>query len=408
MNPLHEPDRCFALSATPSGGEGGRRSGEVALGFMVSIHIRLLENFRTLRRFTRLGGLAFAGWLGCAAMILLGSESLIADPPSAPSIAWRHSTPMPEPRDGYAAGVIDGHLLLIGGAYWEGTPKNWTQKIFCATTHAFDPAKESWKKLPDAPVTLGYPASASLPNDILVCGGLQNGKPSGDIYAIRKVSGEFIWRLYSQLPEPRIFASAVTIGQTLFVLGGTREFEPFDSKGTCCTTQTARNTVWSLDTAEAAPKWKERAGYPGPLRWLHTAATDGTSLYLFGGIYQESTNAPVQKIKEVLRYDVAMDRWSRVAELPETMQTATACSVKGKVFLVSAATDVLMFDPKTAGFSSLNPLIQKASIPYIAWIDPFLVGAGGENEIEGPRRRSDWTFIGRLSDTPSVRSTGQK
>ena len=26
---LHEPDRILALSATPSGGEGGRRPGEV-------------------------------------------------------------------------------------------------------------------------------------------------------------------------------------------------------------------------------------------------------------------------------------------------------------------------------------------------------------------------------------------
>ena len=243
---------------------------------------------------------------------------------------------------------------------------------------------------------------------MLVFSGLQNGKPSRDVYALRKVGGKFIWRIYSQLPEPRVFASAVTIGQTLFVVGGTRDFEPFDAKGTCCTTQTARNTLWALDTTEAAPKWKQRAGYPGPLRWLHSAATDGISLYLFGGIYQESTNAPVRKINDVLRYDVVTDRWSRVADLPETMQAAAACSVQGKVLLVSAATDVLMFDPKTAGFSPLNPLIQKASIPYIAWIDPFLVGAGGENEIEGPRRRSEWTFIGRLNKTPPVRPTERK
>ncbi len=376
--------------------------------FNVPIHCQLFENLPALRRFTRLGRRAVAGWLRCAAIVLLGSVFLSAAPPSTSTIAWRHSTPMPEPRDGYAAGVIDGQLLLIGGAYWEGAKKNWTQKIFCATTHAFNPLTESWEKLPDAPVTLGYPASASLGQDVLVFSGLQNGKPSRDVYALRKVGGKFIWRLYSQLPEPRVFASAVTIGQTLFVVGGTRDFEPFDTKGTCCTTQTARNTLWALDTTEAAPKWKQRAGYPGPLRWLHTAATDGTSLYLFGGIYQESTNAPVQKINEVLRYDVAMDRWTRVADLPEKMQTAAACSVHGKVLLVSAGKVVMMFDPTTASFSSLNPLIQKASIPYIAWIDPFLVGAGGENEVEGPRRRSDWTFIGRINEAPSVRPTERK
>ena len=71
---------------------------------------------------------------------------------SPAEITWRESTPMPEPRSGYAAGALDGRLVLAGGTYWEGTKGNWTKKIFTPATHAFDPVSQQWQKLPDAPV----------------------------------------------------------------------------------------------------------------------------------------------------------------------------------------------------------------------------------------------------------------
>jgi hypothetical protein len=43
-------------------------------------------------------------------------------------------------------------------------------------------------------------------------------------------------------------------------------------------------------------------------------------------------------------------------------------------------------------------LPQDASVSSFVWIDPLIVGAGGENSIESPRRRSEWTFMGRLSE----------
>ena len=42
-----------------------------------------------------------------AALVLNAAGYLMANQPESLSIAWSHATPMPEPRDGYAAGVME-------------------------------------------------------------------------------------------------------------------------------------------------------------------------------------------------------------------------------------------------------------------------------------------------------------
>jgi len=312
------------------------------------------------------------------------------------TISWRESTPTPEPRSGYAAGVIAGKLYLMGGTYWEGQKGNWTLKVFSGATHVFDPSAQTWEKLPDSPVTLGYPACATVAGEIFVMGGMQDGQPSRDVYTVQHAGSGLKWLRHSELPEPRLFATAVSINRLIYVLGGTRQFEPFDSKGTCCTSLTATNTVWVLDTADASKSWKPLAKIPGELRWGEQAVTDGTAIYLFGGGYQAKVDDPVRKFNEVLRYDPASDRWSRVGDMPEAMQGAAPVFAGGKIILMAAGKKAMTFDAKTGKFSPIDPLPEDASVDRFFWIDSMLVGASGESTAEGPRRRSVWTFMGRL------------
>lgn len=331
-------------------------------------------------------------------LTLLAAAALSGRWPASTMIAWRQSTPTPEPRAGYAAGVIEGKLLLIGGTYWEGTKGNWTKKVFSASTHAFDPVSQTWERLPYAPATFGYPAYTHLGDAIYVMGGLQNGKPSRDVHVLRKNGTKYVWQRHGQLPETRMFASAVAAGRFIYLLGGTREFEPFDSKGTCCTSRSATNTLWVLDTTDPSKAWKPLKNFPGALRWGHQAVTDGAAIYLFGGSYQAAQKDPVKKFNEVLRYDLAAGRWSRLGDMPEAAQQAAPVLARGKIILVAPAKKVMLFDPKSVKFSPLDPLPQDAFVDRFEWIDPLIVGASGENSIEAPRRRSEWTFLGRVSE----------
>jgi N-acetylneuraminic acid mutarotase len=80
------------------------------------------------------------------------------------SVQWSLSTPLPEPRAGYAAGILNGKLIIAGGSYWEGTKGKWIRKLYTTSTHAFDPATERWEQLPDMPIALGYAASVEVGN----------------------------------------------------------------------------------------------------------------------------------------------------------------------------------------------------------------------------------------------------
>jgi len=349
-----------------------------------------------VRTFFKIGGVVLAGCLGWSS---LGAANPPGAEPPALTIAWRQSTPVPEPTDGYAAGVIDGRLVLAGGTYWEGTPGDWQRKLYAKAVLAFDPRTQVWERLPDAPVAFAYAASAVVGDELFVLGGMQDGQASREIYVLGKTAAGFAWRHFGQLPEPRVFANGITLGGVIYVVGGNREFEAFDAKGTCCASLTARNTVWRLDPAAPAARWEKLPGYPGERRWLHKAATDGRAIYLFGGIFSKAENIPVKKINEVLRLDPA-GGWTRVADLPETLQIAAPVGIVGRIVMVGGSADVMLFDPATARFMPLAGLPAKATVTQFMWIDPFLVGAGGERDPEGPRRRSEWTFIGRVDGLP--------
>jgi N-acetylneuraminic acid mutarotase len=319
---------------------------------------------------------------------------------AAPSldIAWQESTPAPSPRAGYGDGVIGGKLVLIGGTYWQGSKGNWTQKVFCGTVDAFDPVAQRWEALPDAPVTVGYPASATVNGEIFILGGVQNGTPSADVWTLRKAGDHLAWARRGRMPEPRLFDAAATIGRTIYVLGGTREFEPFDSKGTCCTSRTACTTLWSLDTSDAEAQWKVLTPFPGKPRWTQRTVAVGQSIYAFGGRYQARTEDPVSTYNEVWRYDVRGNHWSLVAKLPEVMQGSAPVAINGQIVLVGASQTVLAFDPATLEYRALSALPRKASVDDFILMGRLLVGASGENTVEGPRRRSAWTFVGRVNE----------
>jgi N-acetylneuraminic acid mutarotase len=169
------------------------------------------ENLLCLRR-----GCAFAVSLSCLLAPARAGDS------QRPEVSWIESTPLPEPRDGFAAGILGDELIVAGGTYWSGTHGNWQQKQFARGVHAFNPQKAVWRALPQAPVSFGYPASAALGGRLFVLGGLHDGAASGDVYSLQPTAAASAWEREPPMPEPRIFATAVAYGTCLYVIGGTR------------------------------------------------------------------------------------------------------------------------------------------------------------------------------------------
>jgi len=313
------------------------------------------------------------------------------------SLEWTRSTPFPEPRAGYASGVIGDKVVIAGGTYWEGSKGNWTRKAFSASTHAFDPVTQTWEKLPDAPTPFGYASSATVGNRLFVLGGYTGSEVIRKVYVLEKRGNSYQWSAFGQMPEPRLFAGAVGIQSRIYLLGGTSQFEPLDASGSCCTTSSATNTLMMLDTAKPESGWQQLPPYPGHKRWLFASEADSNALWMFGGTFQNRQQDPVTMFDDVVRYVFSKGAWEIMPDLPQATRQAvplTAFPFEDRMILVSAAKRVWELSLRSFEYNDLAPLPESAYIDKFLRVNNTVIGAGGENSIEGPRRRSEWTFVG--------------
>jgi N-acetylneuraminic acid mutarotase len=338
----------------------------------------------------------FASILGVA---LAGRAIVAGRSPSSWSLQWTQSASFPEPRAGYAAGVLDGKLVIAGGTYWQGVKDHWTKKLYSASTHAFDPASQRWEKLPDLPIPLGYPAAAVVGNKLYVLGGYTGSAVNQKIFTLQKIGSRYTWSVLGNMSSQRIFASAVSVGKTIYLVGGTTAFEPVDAVGTCCTTNTVTSTLLAFDTDHPARSWQQLSSYPAKARWLPAVTSDGKSIWLFGGIFKAEPRASVTKFDEVLRYDLSQGKWYVMAPLPKgvaDLQSLTSLAIEDRILLFTGQRNVWQVDLHTQQYAETTPMPQAVAVDQFFWLHQQIIGAGGESQIEGPRRRSPWTFIARL------------
>lgn len=311
------------------------------------------------------------------------------------SLQWTKSAPFPEPRSDYAAGALDGKLVIAGGTYWDGTKGNWVLKRFSRSVHAFDPVTQVWEKLPDLPVPLCCAASTVVANKLFVLGGFDGFQVSSKIYTLEKTSTGYAWSYFGELPTSRVFAAAVSVGRWLYLLGGTNTLELLDAKGTCCATRTATDSFTTIDTAHPEKGWSQLPALPGPTRTFFTTSTDGKSIWVFGGRFKAGPDNPDTNFDQVFRYGISEARWQGVKSLPRTSASApTPVLIDDKIVLISDSNTVWQLDLKSLQYRELTPLPEAVSVDKFVLLKNLIVGAGGENAIEGPRRRSESTFVG--------------
>jgi N-acetylneuraminic acid mutarotase len=337
----------------------------------------------------------------CLSICLLAYAGIAVEPQSSPNVflEWAKSAPFPEPRAGYAAGVVGGKLVIAGGTYWDGTEGHWTRKRYSARTHAFDPVSQCWERLPDMPMGLGYAASTVVDDKLFVLGGYTGSSVNHNIFTLGKVGNRYVWSVFGQLSADRVFASAVSVKRLIYLVGGTTSFEAYDTSGTCCTTKTATNSLLVLDTNFPKKGWWQLAPFPGRGRWLPAVSTDGKSIWLFGGMFQSDSKDPVTNFSEVLKYDFARERWSVSPPLPKAiadMQPLCSLKIRDSIFLFTGQKTVWQLDLRSGRYSETAPMPEAVVVDQFFWLHQRIIGAGGESQVEGPRRRSEWTFVARV------------
>lgn len=191
------------------------------------------------------------------------------------SLKWQQLADLPD-AEGFAgsyAGVSNDALIVCGGAnfpekpLWEGGPKRWTDRVFVMT-----PDSMSWADAAPLPKPLGYGATATLPQGMMLIGGSNADGAVADCYMLTYENGQVKCRRLPSLPVTLTGHAAAVMNGKVYVQGGSLAVGEQD----------AENRMWIFDPATET--WSEGATMPARGRFLQQMAAAGDTLYVLGGI----------------------------------------------------------------------------------------------------------------------------
>ena len=175
--------------------------------------------------------------------------------------AWSEAAPLPAPRGGHAAAVLDGRIHVIGGgnsqstiddhSVYDSRTNTWSERaklprrmgspaavVFGAKlysvggrsgpgdfgdVHIYDPKADAWSAGPSIDPR-GTGGAAILDGAIYYVGGESQARKAvlGDV--LRLQPGGSTWTAAAPMPTPRNFARAVVLRGGVYVVGGSTEY----------------------------------------------------------------------------------------------------------------------------------------------------------------------------------------
>ncbi|MEZ6242261.1 MAG: kelch repeat-containing protein [Phycisphaerales bacterium] len=231
--------------------------------------VRDLDRFDA-RRWTTIATLPGVGLNAPAAAILDGKLYVIGGFRNASNIPlatvrvydlstgeWSEVAPLPAPRGGHAAVVLDGHVHVFGGG----------NNVATIATHSmYDPAADTWTDLAPLPRAEGSPAGVVYQGAIWAIGGRSGFDDFGDVYIYDAATDT--WANGPAIP-PRGTVGAAVYHGAIHVFGGESQ---------------AKNAVLD-DVLRLDPDtltWSPIDPLPTPRNYARAAILDD-AVYIVGG-----------------------------------------------------------------------------------------------------------------------------
>jgi len=126
---------------------------------------------------------------------------------------WKKAGPLPNPRGGHAAVVLNDKIHVFGGGNSVST---------LADHSEYDPIKNTWRELAPLPRAEGSPAAVVAGGKIYVIGGRSGFSDFGDVYIYD--AGTDTWSTGPSI-EPRGTAGAVLYCDGIYLFGGESQSE---------------------------------------------------------------------------------------------------------------------------------------------------------------------------------------
>jgi len=230
------------------------------------------------------------------------------------TVTLTKETPIPVPRGGHAAGMVDGQLVVAGGNNWsiDKTTKYWLDDVV-----VFEGGQ--WIPGPKLPNAVAYAACADAGGVLYVAGGTADGKSvSNKVYRLSSLASG--WAQLPDLPVGISHGAAAILDGALYVACGSNGKED-------------TNAVYALDLNDTKAKWRRCKSLPGAGRILAALATAGDHLYLLGGVKDGTP------LGDLYRYDPRRDEWKQLDDLPFKGYAWAAQAIDDKHLLLTGRAD---------------------------------------------------------------------
>ena len=172
-------------------------------------------------------------------------------------LEWSEAPPLPRPRGGHAAAVLDGRIHVIGGGNSQST---------IADHSVFDPATGTWKELATLPRSMGSPAAVVHEGVLYSVGGRSGSSDFGDVY--RYDAKRDRWDACPSI-EPRGTAGAVSFDGAICLFGGESQVR-------------AATLAEALRWVPRTKEWNPLPPMPTPRNFARAVVLDG-AVWVVGG-----------------------------------------------------------------------------------------------------------------------------
>ena len=174
---------------------------------------------------------------------------------------WSEAAPLPAPRGGHAAAVVNGRVHVFGGgnslstiddhSVYDPNTNTWSEraklprrigssaavvlngKLYSIggrsgpedfeDVHIYDPAADRWTPGPAIPAR-GTSGAATVGGAIYVIGGESQSKRAVLGEVLRLAPGAGAWTHAAPMPVPRSYARAVVFKESIYVIGGSTDY----------------------------------------------------------------------------------------------------------------------------------------------------------------------------------------
>jgi hypothetical protein len=295
---------------------------------------------------------------------------------------WQTGAPSPVDRAEALGAAVNGKLYVFGGLHGPGHGFS-----FAATTRSdvYDPATDTWTRLPDMPEAFTHTTVAVGGPTIWFVGGFLGNSPgpgSAHVWKFNTISST--WSRGPDLPEPRGSGGSGFVGRVLHFFGGADE------------NRIDRTDHWAYDLDHFDLGWQRKADLPTTRNHLSSAVVGG-KIYAIGG--QRGDLTAGVDLDEVSVYDPAADAWAALAPLPSPRSHTNCCTLvlNYKILVLGGESpdlhqEIEQYDPATNTWLLFGLMPDPRSTAVAGIIDGKVVLATGN----APGSTMD-VWIGTLS-----------